>query len=195
MDAIERIKDQRVIGVGWLAARLWLGYKFVDAAREKVTGDSRDAWIGDHAGAGVTGFLKHSLDLAPGGKLAGDHPAVAGWYAGLIRHVFLPHATAFSYLVAFGELLVGIALILGLLTRFSAAMGVLMNFAFLFAGSAGDNVPMVLLGMPTLLVGAAAGYYGLDHVLMPILRGEVTVVRRRLATRRPVVIGPAAGTR
>jgi thiosulfate dehydrogenase [quinone] large subunit len=37
--------------------------------------------------------------------------------------------------VAFGELLVGIALIVGIFTHFSALMGVIMNLAFLFAGS------------------------------------------------------------
>ncbi len=50
---------------------------------------------------------------------------VQEWYAIIVRDVFIPNAALFSYLMAFGELLVGIALILGIFTRFSATMSVL----------------------------------------------------------------------
>ncbi len=109
--------------------------------------------------------MKHSIPQY------GCHPEVTGWYAGLVRQVFLPNADLFGYLVAFGEVLVGAALILGILTRFSAAMGLVMSFAYLFAGTSGDNPLMVLLGLPMVLVGgAAAGYYGIDRYLLPFLR-------------------------
>ncbi len=52
---------------------------------------------------------------------------VTGWYAGLVRQVFLPNADLFGYLVAFG-----------------AVMGLVMSFAYLFAGTSGDNPLMVL---------------------------------------------------
>ncbi len=52
------------------------------------------------------------------------------WYGQLVQDVFLPNATLFSYLVAFGKVLVGVALIIGLFTHFATLMGLLMNLAF-----------------------------------------------------------------
>ncbi len=170
MRGVDWIKDPKVVGIGWLLARVWIGWTFLQAGLGKVTGDGKEAWIGGEAGTGVTGYLTRALTMAPGGADAGKIPEVSGWYAGLIRHVFLPNAELFSYLVAFGEVFVGAALILGILTRFSASMGLVMSFAYLFAGTSGDNPLMVLLGLPMALAGVTAGYYGIDRYLPPFLR-------------------------
>ncbi len=191
MDALERLKDPRIVGAALLAARVWVGSLFVVHGLEKVTGPGSAVWVGDKAGVAVTGYLNGALAMAPGGANAGAHPEVAGWYAALIRDVFLPNAQIFSYLVAWGEVLVGIALVLGILTRFAAAMGVAMNLAFLFAGTSGDNVPMLLVGLP-IAFSAAAGYYGVDRFLMPAVKGFVA--RRRGDTGRPVAGTPLPTT-
>jgi thiosulfate dehydrogenase [quinone] large subunit len=191
MDALERFKDPRIAGAALLAARLWVGSRFVIHGLEKVAGPGAEVWVGDKAGVAVSGYLNGALAMAPGGANAGAHPEVAGWYAALIRDVFLPNAQLFSYLVAWGEVLVGIALVLGILTRFAAAMGVTMNLAFLFAGTSGDNVPMLLVGLP-IVFGAAAGYYGVDRFLMPAVRGFVE--RRRGAPGRPIAGTPVPTT-
>lgn len=182
--------DPRLRGAGWLAARCWVGWEFLSAGREKVTGPERAAWIGGQAGAAVRGFLGYSLQMAPGGKLAGPHPEVQGWYATMIRHALLPHATLFGYLVVFGEVLVGVALILGFATRFAAAMGLLMNLAYLFAGVSSAGPLMVLIELPLLLVGASAGFYGLDRFALPALRRVLARPARapaRRATARPTL--------
>lgn len=167
MEAREWLRDPRVAGVGWLAARVWVGFHFLESGWDKV---QSSAWVGENAGAAVTGYLNGALAKAPGGEAAGANPEVMGWYAGLVKNVFLPNAALFGYLVAFGEVLVGIALILGLLTNFAAIMGLAMNFAFLFAGTSSSNVIMVLLMLPMVLVGgAAATYYAVDHFLMPAI--------------------------
>jgi len=57
----------------------------------------------------------------------------------------LPNATLFSYLIAYGELLVGLALIIGVVTRFAALMALVMTLFYLFAGSVSSN-PQMLLG-------------------------------------------------
>lgn len=170
MRGLDRIKDPKVAGIGWFLARVWIGWTFLEAGLGKVTGDGKEAWIGGEAGTGVTRYLTRALTMAPGGADAGKIPEVSGWYAGLIRHVFLPNAELFAYFVAFGEVFVGAALILGILTRFSAAMGLVMIFAYLFAGTSGDNPLMVLLGLPMALAGVTAGYYGIDRYLPPFLR-------------------------
>lgn len=92
----------------WLLLRIYIGWEWLQAGYNKLVSA---AWGGDHAGAAVTGFLTQALQ-----KTGGEHPDVASWYAWFITNVALPHATLFSYVVTFGELLVGIGLILGVFT-------------------------------------------------------------------------------
>jgi thiosulfate dehydrogenase [quinone] large subunit len=166
-------KRLEVTGLLWLVARLWLGWEFLTAGWEKID-EQRDIWIGDQAGLAVQQLLGFSLQMAPGGAMAQpSHPEVTGWYASLIRHIFLPHADVMSYLVTFGELLVGVALILGLFTRFAAAMGLLMNLAYMLAGVSSLSPVMLLIEIPMVLTGTMAGYYGLDRFVLPYLRDKL----------------------
>jgi thiosulfate dehydrogenase [quinone] large subunit len=97
----------------------------------------------------------------------GDHPSVQPWYAWMIENIFLPNAALMSHLVAFGEVLVGIALILGFLTGISAFLGGLMNASFLLAGTVSTNPVMFILATWLVLAWRVAGYYGLDYWLLP----------------------------
>lgn len=169
---MEALRHPKFTGILWLVARLWLGYEWLMGGLEKVVGEGSAAWVGSKAGAGVTGFLNGAIAKSPLAEgfdpSKNAHPAVQEWYATLARDVFLPNATAFSYLVAYGELLVGIALILGIFTHFSALMGVIMNLAFLFAGSSSTNPQMLVVGLAIVLAGGVAvGYYGLDYFARP----------------------------
>ena len=154
-------------GLVALVLRLWLGYTWLAAGWPKVLGAEAPAWVGDRAGVAVAGFLKGAL-----AKTGGDHPLVQPWYADFIRAVALPHATLFSYLVAYGELLVGLALLVGVFTRFATLMALMMTLSYLFAGSIGSNPQMLLAEAAVLFAGAAAGAYGLDRYLLPALAGR-----------------------
>jgi thiosulfate dehydrogenase (quinone) large subunit len=194
MNEIARLRRPEITGLLWLVARLWLGWEFLVAGWEKTFGEERALWIGGQAGTAVKGLLSFSLQIAPGGAMAQPkHPEVTGWYASLIRHVFLPNAEIMSYLVAFGEVLVGLALILGLFTRFAAAMGLLMNLSYMLAGISSLSPVMMMIEIPMVLTGTMAGYYGLDRYLMPVLRARLA----RLPLPKPhwdpapVVPGPA----
>lgn len=134
--------------------RLYLGYEWVTAGWQKLTG-----------GFDATGFLKGALSQA-----SGEHPAVQSWWASFIEHVALPNVGFFNFLVPWGETLVGIALILGVFTTFSALMGAVMNFAFMFSGTTSTNPQMVLLTVFILVAGANAGKFGLDHWVLPYVR-------------------------
>ncbi len=158
------LADRRVTGVLWLLLRLWLGYAWLKAGLPKVFGDKSEAWVGDKAGAAVSGFLKGALARAEG-----DSPQVQAWYADFVREIALPNAKLFSYLVAYGEVLVGVALILGLVTHFAASMGIVMNLAYLFAGTISKNPQMLVAEAAIVFAGIAAGYYGIDRYLMPYL--------------------------
>ena len=161
----EQFTAPRISGAVWLVLRLWLGYAWLQAGWGKVFGDNAAAWVGNKAGAAVTGFLKRALDRA-----TGENAQVSAWYADFVQEVALPNAQLFSYLVAYGEVLVGLALIVGVLTNFAALMGIVMNLSYLFAGSISKNPQMLLAEAAILFAGVAAGYYGIDRYLMPFLR-------------------------
>ena len=178
------LRTPKYTGIIWLLVRLWLGYEWISAGIEKVFGEGSAAWVGPKAGSAVAGFLKGAITksaLAPGFDPATNaHPAVQTWYAELVQNVFLPNAAAFSYLVAFGELLVGITLIVGIFTHFAALMGIIMNLAYLLAGTTSTNPNMLVVGMVILLVGGVAvGYYGLDFFVRPMERNLFQRTRTR----------------
>jgi thiosulfate dehydrogenase [quinone] large subunit len=86
-------------------------------------------------------------------------------------------------MVSVGELLVGIALIVGLFTRFAALMGVIMNLAYLFAGTTSTNPQMLVVGLTIVLVGGiVVSYYGLDTFVRPI---EEKLYRRIIHAPQP----------
>ncbi len=145
----------------WTVVRIYLGYLWLNAGWHKVTSS---AWVGPEAGGAVKGFLSNALTLTQG-----DHPSVQTWYARLIENVFIPNAFIFSHLVAFGEVLVGLALILGFLTGFAAFTGGFLNATFLLAGTVSTNPFMFILATWIVLAWRVAGYWGLDYWVLPHL--------------------------
>jgi len=145
----------------WALIRIYVGYEWLKAGWGKV---HESTWVGAQAGTSIAGFLHGSLS-----KVGGAHPSVMGWYGWLIQHVFLPHAAVMSYLVAFGELFVGVALILGLLTGLSAFFGGFMNASYLLAGTVSTNPLLFILATWLVLAWRVAGYYGLDFFVLPRL--------------------------
>lgn len=155
----------------WTVVRVYLGWLWLNAGWHKVTDPK---WVGAEAGTAVSGFLNRALSLS-----VGDSPAVSGWYAWLVENVFLPAAPLMSYLVAFGELLVGVALIAGFLTGLVAFLGGLMNVAFMLAGTLSTNPVMFILATWIVLAWRIAGYYGLDYWVLPLLGAPANGFSRR----------------
>ena len=151
----------RAMAPFWAVVRVYLGFLWLRSGWGKVLDPG---WVGPEAGGAVRGFLGGALELT-----TGEHPSVQGWYAWLIENVFIPNAALLSHLVAFGEVLVGVALILGLLTGLSAFTGGLMNAAFLLAGTVSTNPVMFILATWLVLAWRVAGYYGLDYFVLPRL--------------------------
>ncbi|MEI7025476.1 DoxX family membrane protein [Paenibacillus sp. y28] len=147
-------------GLIWLVIRLYLGYAWITAGWKKVTSP---AWTGDNAGSALQSFVKGALAKAESGK------DVTGWYAGFLESFVLPNAKIFAYMVAFGELLVGLGLILGLLTGIAAFFGAIMNVSFLFAGTLSTNPLLFILATWLVLAWKNAGWYGLDRWALPLL--------------------------
>jgi len=87
----------------------------------------------------------------------------------LLEEFVLPNATLFSYVVAYGEVLVGIGLILGAFTGIAAVCGSVMNMSYLFAGTVSVNPIMALLQLFLILAWRVAGWFGVDRYLLPLL--------------------------
>lgn len=142
----------------WVLLRLYVGYEWMTAGWEKLTGAKPfDA----------TGSLTNSVT-----KLTtGAHPAVQPWWAWFLKNVAIPNVGVFNFLVKYGEFLVGLALIVGFATLFAAAMGMVMNFAFLLSGNTSTNPQLLILELIIMAAGGAyAGYLGVDYWFRPYWR-------------------------
>lgn len=147
---------------GWVFVRMALGIEWLRGGWEKL-GDP--GWTGAPVGKAIEGFLAGAIAKSTEGR----YPEVPHWFHNLAQDVFLPNAALLAYLVTFGEILVGVGLIVGGLTRIAAFFGVTMNATFLWAGTSSANPPMLLLGLAILFAGRRAGVYGVDGWLMPRL--------------------------
>ncbi len=82
----------------------------------------------------------------------------------------LPNAQVFAAVIHRGELLVGVTLILGLLTRFSARLALVLTLNYMFAKGAwfwspsSTDAAYVAIAV-ALLIGAAGRTLGLDAFL------------------------------
>ncbi|MDT8307142.1 MAG: DoxX family membrane protein [Anaerolineae bacterium] len=172
----------------WLAVRIWLGYQWVDAALHKV---SNPAWV--ETGAALKGFWTGAVAIPAEGR----PPIAFDWYRGFIQTMLDAEAYVwFGKLVAYGELLVGIALIIGAFTGIAAVFSGLMNWNFMMAGSASTNPMLFLIAVGLILAWKIAGHIGADYFLLPWLgtpwRGE-TVSEVEAEAQGQLVREPAAG--
>lgn len=145
----------------WLVARLWLGYEWLHSGWEKVFGEGRDAWMG--GGAALEGFANGAIAASeePG------RPQVAyGWWVEFLEFA-RDNASWMAKVVAVGEVVIGVALLLGLFTGLAAFAGVILNFSFIFSGTAGVNPAFLAVGLLLVLAWRNAGMLGLDRFILP----------------------------
>ncbi len=145
----------------WLILRIWVGYKWVDAALHKI---DNPAWV--QTGDALKGFWTGAVQMPEQGR----PPIAFDWYRGFIQYLLDIEAyTWFAKLIAYGELLVGIALILGLFTGIAAFLGGFMNWNFIMAGAASTNGLLFLVSVLLVMAWKVSGYVGLDYFTLPYL--------------------------
>ena len=171
----------------WLAVRLYVGYDFIVAGWHKF---NSPAWM-DGSGQGIAGFWTGALGTTPSGA-----PVITfDWYRGFLQYLMDTNSAGwFSYVIVFGELAVGVGLILGGFVGLAAAGGLLMNMAFLLAGTTSTNPVLVMLGFLLILAWKNAGYIGLDYFLLPMLGTPWWKPRKASVAAAPLRT-PAAATR
>jgi thiosulfate dehydrogenase [quinone] large subunit len=167
----------------WLFVRLYVGYDFLIAGWHKFT---TPAWM-DGSGQGILSFWQKAL-----GTTASGQPIITfDWYRAFLQMLVDTNSAGwFSYVIVFGELAVGLGMILGAFVGLAAAGGLTMNMAFLLAGTVSTNPVLVILQVLLILAWKNAGYLGLDRYLLPLLGTPWPRLPRSVATepvRAPAV--------
>jgi len=177
---------------GWtiLPLRFFLGVSFLAAGWDKLTDP---AFLDPSA----TGYIGNQIaQFAPGTPLEG-----------FLLNFAVPNASLFGLLTMGGELCIGIAVLLGLFTRFSAAMGLLLNLTFFLSATwdvhpfyFGADLPYVFAWLTLMLAGP--GPFALDALVKqwlsppPIVvqgkRGMMTVEDGGTAMTRRAFLGASA---
>jgi len=145
----------------WLIVRLYVGWQWFSEGLDKVR---TPAWGGAQAGTFLATWINRALT-----KTQGAHPDVQGWYGAFLAHVVLPNAAFFSVLVSYGELFVGLGLILGIFTGIAAFFGTTMNASYMLAGTVSVNPILFAFASLLVLAWKTAGWYGVDRWLLPRL--------------------------
>jgi thiosulfate dehydrogenase (quinone) large subunit len=145
----------------WLVVRLYIGWAWLEAGWHKF---EDPAWM--ETGQGVLGFWQRALGTAPNGRPI----IVYDWYRAFIQLLVDSGSHPwFAKLIVFGEIAVGLGLILGALVGIAAFFGALMNMSFLMAGTVSTNPVLFFAAMLLILAWKNAGYIGIDRYLLPML--------------------------
>ena len=149
-------------GLFWLPVRIFLGFEWLEAGWHKLTGTG---WI--DGGSALLGYWQKAVAIPE----APARPSITfEWYRTFLQSLIDNNAqTWFAWLITFGEIAVGLGLLLGALTGIAAFFGALMNMSFLLAGSASVNPIMFTFAVGLMLAWKVAGYYGIDRYLLPRL--------------------------
>jgi thiosulfate dehydrogenase [quinone] large subunit len=149
-------------GLFWLPIRLFVGFEWLLAGWEKLTGHG---WI-DGGGASLLGYWKGAVAIPQTG-----HPSITfEWYRSFLQLLIDNHAqTWFGWVIALGETAVGVGVLLGALVGIAAFFGATMNMSYMLAGATSTNPVLFALTVGLILGWKVAGYYGLDRYLLPLL--------------------------
>jgi thiosulfate dehydrogenase [quinone] large subunit len=169
----------------WLAARLWLGYEWLNAGYQKIWGSESSAfWSG--GGAAVKGFATAGI----AGSATGKGGASYGWWAGFLHNFVVPNSSWIAKLVAVSEVAIGVLLIVGLFTGVAAVAGIALNIIYMFSGTAGVNPAYAIVALLLIMAWRNAGYLGLDRFALPMVHNHFS----RDGRTRPVTAGGPTST-
>jgi len=176
----------------WLILRLYLGWewfvsgwgktfggnitwKFWDWGEDQysLTGTANCGWIRSCVVNGQSvprGSAVQNYAASAVQDSKGPHPDVVySWYVSFLEWIRDHAYKVFGPLVAIGELVIGVLLILGLLTGIAAFLGAVLNFSYIFAGTVGVNPLFILISLVLMFAWRVAGWYGLDRFVLPKL--------------------------
>lgn len=146
----------------WLAIRLYLGFSWLEAGWHKVTDPK---WT--ETGVALQGYWKNAVAINPQTQKG---PITYDWFRHFLQFMLENNwHTWFGKVIAYGELLVGIGIIVGGLVGIAAFFGALMNMSFMLAGTASTNPILLILSIFLMLGWQVAGYWGFDRFILPMI--------------------------
>ncbi len=168
----------------WTVIRVLIGLSWLQSGWGKF---NNPAWM--ETGAALQGYWTNAVAIPEAGR-----PAISfDWYRSFIQGMLDNGAyTWFAKLILFGEILIGIALIVGAFVGIAALFAALMNWNFIMAGSASTNGLMLVGAILLVLAWKTAGYYGADRFLLPRL-GTPWRTRGAEDSRHETTSSPAVG--
>ena len=142
----------------WLVLRVWLGIQWIDASLRKI---ADPAWV--QTGAALKGFWVNAVKIPENGR-----PAIAfDWYRDFLNYLLQNQWYGFfGKLVAYGEFLIGVGLIVGAFVGVAAFFGAFMNWNFIMAGTASSNGLLLIIAVLLIMAWKVAGYVGADYYLL-----------------------------
>jgi len=144
----------------WLILRLYLGWQWLSSGWGKISGGT---WA---SGESLKGFWSNAVKIPEQGK----PPIAFDWYRDFIQFMLdRGWYTWFANVIMWGEFLIGIALILGAFVGIAAFCGAFLNWNFIMAGAASTNGLLFAIAIVLMLAWKAAGWYGLDRWLLPLI--------------------------
>lgn len=153
--------NDRRAGVFWLPIRLFLGIQWFQSGFGKF---ENPEWM--QGGAALRGYWERAAAIPEQGR-----PLITfEWFRDFLNWLLANNAESwFAPLIVFGEMAVGLGLVLGVLTGIAAFFGATMNMSFLLAGSASTNPIMFAFAVGLILAWKVAGHVGVDRWLLPRL--------------------------
>lgn len=176
-------RDTR-LAILWLPIRLWVGWQWWEAGTHKI---NDPAWM--NGGQAILGFWQRAVTIPE----PPARPSIAfDWYRNFLQGLIDGgHNIWFGPLIAIGETLVGVALILGAFTALTAFFGALLNWNFIMAGSASSNGLLLVLAVLLVLAWRTAGWWGIDRFIIGLLsNGAFQGILPRWFLRRGCACGP-----
>ena len=164
----------------WLIFRLYIGWDWLSHGWEKT---KNPAWM--ETGQAIQAYWERALGTTPTGSPVIVYP----WYRDFIQ--FLAQSGShpwFAKLIVFGEIAVGLGLIVGALVGVAAFFGALMNMSFLLAGTVSTNPVLFFAAILLILAWKNAGYLGVDRYLLPMLGTPWKQPRLETSERRGTIV-------
>jgi thiosulfate dehydrogenase [quinone] large subunit len=145
------LRQSKVASIAWLAVRVWIGCMWVQAGWSKVFGAENPAFLHNN-GAGVAGFAGHGV-------------AAYSWWGSIMHSFVVPNASWIAVIVAFGELAIGLGLVVGFLTRTAAVCSLILLITYIMSGTAGVTGFYALCALIVLATWRTSTWIGVDGII------------------------------
>jgi thiosulfate dehydrogenase (quinone) large subunit len=176
--------DTRMSAV-WTVIRVLIGLSWLQSGWGKI---NNPAWV--ETGVALQGYWTNAIQIPEQGR----PPISFDWYRSFIEGLLNSGSYVwFAKLIAIGEVLVGVGLIIGAFVGIAAFFAALMNWNFIMAGSASTNGLLLVGAIVLILAWKNAGYIGADYFLLRFLGTPWSRRNGEASTALQPEYSPAAG--